>query len=53
MIQISKPELRIMDQNSCPSARRLGKYPAEKEPERGTLLQSVSLPGSESGRAVL
>jgi transposase len=38
---------------SCSPARRLGEYPTKKKSDRGAMLQSVSLSGSQLGRAIL
>jgi transposase len=41
------------DQRGCHEERRMGQHPTEKQPQRSGLLQPVSLPRSQPGRAVL
>jgi hypothetical protein len=44
---------RGLDQRACPEEGGLGQHPAQKQSHRSDLLQPLSLPRSQPGRAVL
>ncbi|MEA2891790.1 MAG: hypothetical protein QOI05_2583 [Bradyrhizobium sp.] len=44
---------RGLDQEACHEEGRVGQHPAEKQSQRSDLLQPLSLPRSQPGRAVL
>jgi transposase len=49
-----RPRLRRrLDQRACHEEGRVGQHPAEKQSQRSDLLQPLSLPCSQPGRAIL